>query len=109
MQDSIENYIKEYPNQEQVKMMKTWLADHEPGKPQWIATVYSGPNGERTKTDARLIAAAPKMLEALEARVAHEERNPPPFGHGCQWCGICYERLQEMEKEAIAAARGETP
>ena len=25
IQDSIENYIKEYPNQEQVKMMKTWL------------------------------------------------------------------------------------
>jgi len=29
--DSIENYIKEYPNQEQVKMMKTWLKKHEPG------------------------------------------------------------------------------
>jgi len=31
LQDSIENYIKEYPNQEQVKMMKAWLTENEPG------------------------------------------------------------------------------
>ena len=30
-QDSVENYIKEYPNQEQVKMMKAWLEENEPG------------------------------------------------------------------------------
>ena len=30
-QDSIENYIREYPNQEQVRMMRKWLVDHEPG------------------------------------------------------------------------------
>jgi hypothetical protein len=30
-QDSIENYIREFPNQEQVKMMTTWLADNSPG------------------------------------------------------------------------------
>jgi hypothetical protein len=30
-QDTIENFIREYPNQEQVKMMTAWLADHEPG------------------------------------------------------------------------------
>jgi hypothetical protein len=29
--DSLENYIREYPNQEQVKMMKSWLKTHEPG------------------------------------------------------------------------------
>lgn len=30
-QDTVENYIKAYPNQEQVKMMKTWLAKNEKG------------------------------------------------------------------------------
>ena len=30
-QDTIENYIREYPNQEQVKMMNTWLEKHEKG------------------------------------------------------------------------------
>jgi hypothetical protein len=29
--DSIENYIREFPNQEQVKMMTAWLADNSPG------------------------------------------------------------------------------
>jgi hypothetical protein len=30
-QDTVENYIREFPNQEQVKMMTTWLADNQPG------------------------------------------------------------------------------
>jgi len=30
-QDSIENYIREYPNQEQTRMMNAWLEKHEPG------------------------------------------------------------------------------
>lgn len=30
-QDTVEAYIDEYPNQEQVRMMQTWLADNEPG------------------------------------------------------------------------------
>ena len=30
-QDTIENYIREYPNQEQVKMMSKWLEKNEPG------------------------------------------------------------------------------
>ncbi len=29
--DSIEDYIKEYPNQEQVKMMRAWLEYNSPG------------------------------------------------------------------------------
>jgi hypothetical protein len=39
MQDSIENYIKEYPNQEQVKMMKIWLEKNEPGTFQFTGLV----------------------------------------------------------------------
>lgn len=38
-QDTIENYIKEYPNQEQVKMMKTWLDKNEPGTFQFSGLV----------------------------------------------------------------------
>lgn len=30
-QDSVENFIREYPNREQTKMMRAWLTDHEPG------------------------------------------------------------------------------
>lgn len=30
-QDTIENYIREYPNQEQTRMMNAWLKTHEPG------------------------------------------------------------------------------
>jgi hypothetical protein len=30
-QDTVENYIREYPNQQQVRMMKKWLVDNEPG------------------------------------------------------------------------------
>jgi hypothetical protein len=31
-QDTVENYIREYPNREQVQMMTGWLTDHDPGK-----------------------------------------------------------------------------
>lgn len=31
MRDTIENYIKEYPNQQQVKMMNAWLENNQPG------------------------------------------------------------------------------
>jgi hypothetical protein len=31
MRDTIENYIKEYPNQQQVKMMTAWLQNNTPG------------------------------------------------------------------------------
>ncbi|MGV6849654.1 MAG: DUF1254 domain-containing protein [Marinibacterium sp.] len=31
LRDTPENYIAEYPNQEQVRMMTAWLKDHEPG------------------------------------------------------------------------------
>ena len=30
--DSVEEYIREYPNQEQVKMMRAWLEKNEPGR-----------------------------------------------------------------------------
>ena len=39
IQDSIENYIKEYPNQEQVKMMEAWLKKNKPGTFQFTGLV----------------------------------------------------------------------
>jgi hypothetical protein len=39
LQNSIENYIKEYPNQKQVKMMKTWLSKNEQGTFQFTGLV----------------------------------------------------------------------
>jgi hypothetical protein len=30
-QDTFENFIREFPNREQAKMMTAWIADHEPG------------------------------------------------------------------------------
>lgn len=30
-QDTVEHFIREYPNREQVRMMTKWLSDHEPG------------------------------------------------------------------------------
>ena len=30
--DTIEDYIREYPNQEQAKMMNTWLAENNKGE-----------------------------------------------------------------------------
>ena len=39
MRDFIENYLKEYPNQQQVKMMKTWLQKNEAGSFQFTGLV----------------------------------------------------------------------
>jgi hypothetical protein len=47
-QDTFENYIKEYPNQEQVKMMKAWLAKNEKGTFQFSGLV--DPNDDTVVT-----------------------------------------------------------
>jgi len=38
-QDTIENFIREFPNREQVKMMTAWLEHHEPGTFQFTGLV----------------------------------------------------------------------
>jgi hypothetical protein len=38
-QDTVENYISEYPNQEQVRMMNTWLEENERGAFQFTGLV----------------------------------------------------------------------
>ncbi|MEW9918465.1 DUF1214 domain-containing protein, partial [Marimonas sp. MJW-29] len=38
-QDTLENYIREYPNQEQVRMMQRWLETNEPGTFQFTGLV----------------------------------------------------------------------
>lgn len=39
MRDTIENYIREYPNQEQVRIMNAWLENNEPGTFQFTGPV----------------------------------------------------------------------
>ena len=38
-QDTVEEYLREYPNQEQVKMMNTWLEKYEKGTFQFTGLV----------------------------------------------------------------------
>ncbi len=38
-QDTLESYIREYPNQEQVRMMQRWLESNEPGSFQFTGLV----------------------------------------------------------------------
>lgn len=39
MRDTIENFIKEYPNRQQVQMMNAWLENNKPGKFQFTGLV----------------------------------------------------------------------
>ena len=60
---------------------------------------------EVAKANTRLIAAAPELLEALEAVMALED-NTSPFGGELQQDRI--ERTIEAARAAIAKAKGET-
>jgi hypothetical protein len=59
------------------------------------------------QANQHLIASAPDLLKACEARQLYEMRRPNPFGHDCDWCGNCVQRVHDMEKAAISKARGE--
>ena len=51
-----------------------------------------------------LHVAAPELLAAVQTRRAYVLFLPNPFGHACQWCGGCMDRLFGMESAAIAKA-----
>lgn len=51
--------------------------------------------------------AAPAMLKALEAWQLHHMVEPNPFGHNCEWCGDCLNKLHALRREALAQARGD--
>lgn len=82
---------------------------------QWIHSenishiaMVSGPNPKgRMSADAHLIAAAPQMLEALEACADywHIKHNPGDE-HG-ELLSLSAERAQRLIRVALAAAKGE--
>lgn len=84
-----------------------WL-DSEPGRPgeQYeVATVayFDGfPPGERGEANARLIAAAPELLEALELAVATIDRLGGQRGPFKSWQGAL-----DVALAVIAKARGQ--
>ena len=57
--------------------------------------------------NARLIAAAPDLLEALRNFAYCAARiSPPPYGHRCMWCGDCVQKAKDDARAAIAKAEG---
>ena len=84
------------------------------GNPIWIGRVYGGgitamPD-PRTTANARLIAAAPELLEAATAFVADVRAMPSDYEHGTKEHGlaVCLNtRNGDSLERAIAKARGE--
>ena len=73
------------------------------GTGQLIAATLDG-DAEQI-ANARLIAAAPDLLAALEAQEAWDRHQAPPWGHDCQWCAGCCERIAIMRRAAIEKAK----
>lgn len=46
------------------------------------------------------------LREALIARDALDRGLPTPWGHDCEWCGACVERVYELKRVALALTRG---
>lgn len=65
-----------------------------------LVAIEQDANGE-------LMAAAPELLEcALYQRAYERFEVPTPFGHDCQWCQSCLEKLRNLRDSAIARATG---
>lgn len=56
--------------------------------------------------NTNLICAAPDLLAALKAHQAHVRGDKNPFGHDCEWCGECCQRMVDMQIRAVAKAEG---
>lgn len=88
--------------------------ENEPGERILIARAHYGarpdPSGEQAEANARLIAAAPELLQALErlTRAVQDVAGPEPSEsrYGSLWAEL---RAEAKEAEAaIAKARGES-
>lgn len=74
-----------------------------------IGAVWTG--NARAEANARLIAAAPAMLDALLADIRFQQRDCPAHGCGyegeyCDTCGDELERIETLKREAALAATG---
>lgn len=68
--------------------------DLEDGFPQEVA-----------EANAKLIAAAPDLLEALQNLAYYATRiAPPPYGHRCMWCEDCRRKAVSAARAALAKA-----
>lgn len=57
--------------------------------------------------NARLFSASYELLAALKTRKLYVANERNPFGHDCMWCDTCFDRMIQMENEAIAKAEPE--
>ena len=72
---------------------------HDPSKGGGIRSA------EEDHANARLIAAAPELLEALQAFLEHWKSNEPLPGFIADECDEC-RRIHELAKSAVAKALG---
>jgi hypothetical protein len=73
--------------------------------PQWSPAPHPQPTPDEAFANARLIAAAPELYEAVRLFVEEYDQNDDSSGVGMM---IAYNRALEAAKAALAKARGET-
>lgn len=85
----------------------------EAGKPNLIAGCFGDVSGgmETAEANARLIAAAPDLLDYARAAESREAGFSVPWnidgsGHRCEWCADCVARLTHMRRVAVSKAEG---
>lgn len=89
-------YVSPVDRYEQIAICSVFTIDEDDSESgDWI-------NGEETKANARLIAAAPDLLEAAERYLNF--RHAGDIGQGYQFSGV---HPQTQLKTAIAKARGQ--
>ena len=56
----------------------------------------------------RAVNSHAALVNALGATLSYRLRKPVPFAdHECDWCNECVDRMNQMQRAALALARGE--
>lgn len=58
------------------------------------------------KAKRQLEDAAPDLLAYARAQELREAGLRPQWGHDCEWCADCVEKLKNLRRHAIAKAEG---